>query len=83
MKTALTCTWNPRGELPYLESLLPKLIETYSAMIIAIRPEKFEAVKSLNQHPDVAVFEMPAPGWGRYLGIKKSPGIKARLHPLR
>lgn len=72
MKITLTCTWNPHGELPYLEQLLPQLEEIYAALVITIRPGKLVQVEPLNRHPNLLVFEMADRGWGRYQGLEKA-----------
>ncbi len=72
MNMALACTWQPRGELPRLYQLLPQLEQVYASMVVAVRPGGMDEVQSLNAHPKMTLFEMPAPGWGRYLAIQNA-----------
>ena len=72
MKIALAATWRPQGELPRLYRLLPKLAETYDALVIAIRPGKLMSNEKSRLAPKIDLFDIPAPGWGRYLSIQKA-----------
>jgi hypothetical protein len=41
-------------------------------MTVAVRPGGMAEAQSLSTHLRMTVFEMPAVGWGRYLGIQKA-----------
>ena len=76
MNIALACTWRPRGELPHLQQLLPQLEQSYTAIFVAVPPEGMPETQSLNAHPKMTLFEMPARGWGRYLVLEHALAIE-------
>jgi hypothetical protein len=72
MTVALACTWTPRGEWSRLNRLLPLLTQTYIGIFVAVRPEGRAEAQRIDAHPQLHLFEMPAPGWGRYLAIQQA-----------
>jgi hypothetical protein len=52
--------------------VLPQLDQVYDALFVAVRSGSWAAAEELKSHPTLTIFEMPAPGWGRYLVLQRA-----------
>lgn len=62
MKIALASTWNPRGELPRIERLGPRLNALYARLVVVVPPETGTAVVKRLKAVE-GVEPVVAPGW--------------------
>jgi hypothetical protein len=80
---ALAVTWNPRGELPRFERLLPELEQVYSGLAIsfppAANPQVTEAFTCgpYAGRPDLRVYVNPEWAGGRYMALQTALELEA------
>ena len=83
MGIVLAVTWNPRGELPRLERLLPQLEAVYSGLVISFPPVADpQVVQAFNGGPyagraDLLVVVNREWPWGRYMALRTALHIPA------
>jgi hypothetical protein len=72
MSLVLTTTWQPRGELARLKRCLPRLLEVYSAMVVALPPDSEQGLFSelVAVHARLQAFRCPEWPAGRCLALK-------------
>jgi len=79
MAAALAATWDPRGELERMRRQLPKLLEAYQAIAVALPPGATWADEAL-RGMGVAAEVTPDWSWGRYLALQKAVDIADAPH---
>lgn len=76
MSVALAVTWNPRGEMPRFERLLPQLQQVYAGLAISFPPAADPTVTrpftdgQYAGRADLCLFVNPDWSWGRYMALR-------------
>jgi len=83
VSVALAVTWNPRGEMPRFQRLLPSLQQVYSGLAISFPPaanpqvtQAFSAGPYAGR-PDLRIHVNPAWSWGRYMALQTALQLEA------
>jgi hypothetical protein len=87
MNLVLASTWQPRGELPRFQRLLPLLEQVYSGLVIALPPQIELALLAEVEASSQRVHPVRTPdwAWGRYLALKEAlelPGTHVQYADL-
>jgi len=69
----LACTWHPRGELPRLRQLLPRLYEAYTGLALALPPD-VDGEEALAIQELVGSIPIIPPSWshGRHAALQRA-----------
>jgi hypothetical protein len=76
MSVVLAVTWNPRGEMPRFERLLPQLRQLYQALVLSFPPTAdLDVTQSFTHGPhagrsDILSFINQDWTWGRYMALR-------------
>lgn len=83
MSLALGATWNPRGEMPRFERLLPQLRQAYTSLVISFPPGADLGVTRAFTHgqyagrSDLRAFVNREWPWGRYMALRTALQFEA------
>jgi len=83
VSVALAVTWNPRGEMPRFERLLPGLLQVYTGLAISFPPAANPQVTqaftagAYAGRSDLRVFVNPAWAGGRYMALQTALQLEA------
>jgi hypothetical protein len=79
MSIVLAATWQPRGELPRLRRLLPRLEQVYTGFVVVLAPdsdrEVFGALQSLDfRQSSGSKIALVSPAWsaGRFMALQRA-----------